>query len=124
MYKDKDKQREANAERQRRYKAKQKALPKQGVTVIVPQDVVTPERCQYCGCGLPALQRPRQYPGSCYRCAMEQPAKSVQSNGEQYYTPVFIGKMTIMEQLFYRPVLKPGQTNFVSLPGRACYGVH
>ena len=32
MYKDKVKQREANAERQRRYKAKQKALPEQGVT--------------------------------------------------------------------------------------------
>ncbi len=31
-YKDKDKQREANRERQRRYKANQKALPKQGVT--------------------------------------------------------------------------------------------
>ena len=31
-YKDKDKQREANAERQRRCKARQKALPKQGVT--------------------------------------------------------------------------------------------
>lgn len=27
-------------------------------------------------------------------------------------------QMTIMERLFYRP----GQTNFVSLPGRACYG--
>ena len=32
MYKDPDKQREANRERQRRYKARQKALPKQGVT--------------------------------------------------------------------------------------------
>ena len=32
MYKDKDKQREANAERQRRYKAKQKALLSEGVT--------------------------------------------------------------------------------------------
>ncbi len=32
MYKDKDKQREGNAERQRRYKAKQKALLNQGVT--------------------------------------------------------------------------------------------
>ncbi len=31
-YKDKDKQREANRERQRRYKANQKALPEQGVT--------------------------------------------------------------------------------------------
>ena len=32
MYKDKDKQREANKERQRRYKDRQKALPEQGVT--------------------------------------------------------------------------------------------
>lgn len=35
-------------------------------------------------------------------------------------------KMTVMERLFYKPVdqLLPGETNFVSLPGRACYGVH
>jgi len=35
-----------------------------------------------------------------------------------------IPKMTVMERLFYRPahLLKPGETNFVSLPGRACYG--
>ena len=34
-------------------------------------------------------------------------------------------QMTVMERLFYRPahLLKPGETNFVSLPGRACYGV-
>jgi len=32
-------------------------------------------------------------------------------------------QMTVMERLFYRSKLKPGQTNFVSLPGRACYGV-
>ena len=32
MYKDKDRQREANTERQRRYKAKQKALLSEGVT--------------------------------------------------------------------------------------------
>ena len=32
MYKDKDKQREANAERQRRYKAKQKGVTSEGVT--------------------------------------------------------------------------------------------
>lgn len=31
-YKDKDRQREVNRERQRRYKARQKALPEQGVT--------------------------------------------------------------------------------------------
>lgn len=31
-------------------------------------------------------------------------------------------QMTVMERLFYRPahLLKPGETNFVSLPGRAC----
>ncbi len=28
-------------------------------------------------------------------------------------------RLTVMERLFYRP----GETNFVSLPGRACYGV-
>ena len=35
-------------------------------------------------------------------------------------------KMTVMERLFYRPAsqLLPGQTNFVSLPGRACHGVY
>ena len=33
MYKDKDKQKEAGAERQRRYKAKQKALLSEGVTI-------------------------------------------------------------------------------------------
>ena len=39
MYKDKDGQREANAERQRRYKAKQKALLSEGVTdKALPKD--------------------------------------------------------------------------------------
>ena len=35
-------------------------------------------------------------------------------------------KMTVMERLFYRPAhqLLPGETNFISLPGRACYGVY
>ena len=33
---------------------------------------------------------------------------------------VFTLKMTVMERLFYRP----GQCNFVSLPGRACHGVY
>ncbi len=35
-------------------------------------------------------------------------------------------QLTVMERLFYRPAnkLKPGQHNFVSLPGRACYGVN
>lgn len=36
MYKDKEKQREANRERQRRYKLKQKALLSKGVTKALP----------------------------------------------------------------------------------------
>ena len=40
---------------------------------------------------------------------------------DRYYPTgaVFTGSMTVMERLFYRP----GQRNFVSLPGRACHGV-
>ena len=47
MYKDKDKQREANAERQRRYKARHKGVTSGGVTSggvtdkALPDDVVT-----------------------------------------------------------------------------------
>ncbi len=35
-------------------------------------------------------------------------------------------RMTVMERLFYRPAHKlgKGQHNFVSLPGRPCYGVY
>ena len=35
-------------------------------------------------------------------------------------------RMTVMERLFYRPAdrLRDGEHNFVSLPGRACYGVY
>lgn len=36
MYKDKDKHRGANKERQRRYKAKQKALPDDVIGVLIP----------------------------------------------------------------------------------------
>ena len=71
MYKDKDRQREANRERQRRYKAKQKALPEgvtsegvtgQGVTGIVagyPDPVFT----QLLAKADPAVCRPVSKPG-------------------------------------------------------------
>ena len=42
-YKDKDKQRETNAERQRRYKAKQKALLSEGVTEDITESVTLEE---------------------------------------------------------------------------------
>lgn len=64
----------------------------------------------------------------CYKCAIDRPSRSA-SPAKDGHTlssrPAleFTGKITVMERLFYRPVgqLKPGETNFVSLPGRACY---
>ena len=84
-YKDKDKQREANKERQRRYKSKQKALLKgvtsEGVTgkallhgclEVVDECSgeieVNLELCRTCGELLPELENPRKYPGKCYDC--------------------------------------------------------
>ncbi len=82
------------------------------------------EKCRYCGCDLPKLSMPRKYPGACLSCVMEQPGKSPDRD-----LPVYDckdRKLTIMERLFYRPAseLKSGEHNFVSLPGRACYGVY
>ena len=94
MYKDKDKQREADKERQRRYKAKQKALLNEGVT-----DKALPKGRDVC---------------------MFLPKKVPKRGKDIKY------QMTVMERLFYRPAneLKQGEHNFVSLPGRVCYGVH
>jgi len=48
MYKDKARQREANRERQRRYKARQKALPEQGVTSkALPEPWTVADQCDY-----------------------------------------------------------------------------
>ena len=67
MYKDPDKQREANAERQRRYKAKHKGVTSEGVTVINERSnepsKVTPKR-GYIGAvpevpGLTTLAKPK-----------------------------------------------------------------
>ena len=77
--------------------------------------------CQYCEGLLPVLQEPRKYPGTCYRCAIEQPTKAghTLNNRLAFYSLEYTGNMTVMERLFYRP----GQSNFVSKPGCACYGV-
>ncbi len=80
--------------------------------------VTSLENCQYCGVSLPALQEPRQHPGACYPCAINQPTKVVVPPSRP--PTEFTGKMTVMERLFYRP----GQRNFVSVPGRACHGVY
>ena len=99
MYKDKDKQREANKERQRRYKAKQKALLNQGVTqqgvtadddeslrqpsllkqVVVKSSNGTStdlEKCRCCGADLPPLEQPRQHTGACGPCCWSGRAKA------------------------------------------------
>ena len=44
------------------------------------------ELCRYCAKPLPALLKPRRWPGACYDCAIEQPRKpSVDSLGELVY---------------------------------------
>ena len=75
--------------------------------------------CKYCG-----KQLEFAILECCYKCAISRPDKPVSPAGAGHTLsswPVleFTGKMTVMERLFYRS----GQTNFVSLPGRACYGV-
>ena len=103
-YKDKDKQREAGRERARRYReAHQKALLSEGVTdKALPNGNVSIETLAImdAGCGDKLSHGLKR--GKDIKC-----------------------QMTVMERLFYRPahLLKPGETNFVSLPGRACYGV-
>ena len=78
------------------------------------------EACRYCGQALPRLSRPRQYPGACYPCAIAQPSKPRDNILSSKPTLHTTHKLTVMERLFYRS----GQHNFVSLPGRACYGVY
>ena len=90
-----------------------------------PVSVPSLEQCRYCGRSLPALSRPRQYPGACYQCSIEQPGKGQPPATDGHTASSMPAlhtdhKLTVMERLFYRP----GQRNFVSLPGRACYGVY
>jgi hypothetical protein len=86
-------------------------------SVTVTLTVTNP--CKYCG-----KQLDFAILECCYKCALEQPSKASSVLASRPALE-FTGKMTVMERLFYRPahLLKPGQTNFISLPGRACYGV-
>lgn len=91
--------------------------------VTVSVSVTNP--CKYCG-----KQLEYAILECCYKCAIDQPAKSASSAKDGHILSSrpgreLTGKMTVMERLFYRPahLLKPSETNFVSLPGRACYGV-
>ncbi len=84
------------------------------------------EQCRYCGVDLPRLSRPRQHPGACYPCAIAQPSKPKDNSLSSQPVRHTTHRLTVMERLFYRPAneLGKGEHNFVSLPGRACYGVH
>ena len=42
----------------------------------VASSVADLELCRYCSEPLPALAKPRRYPGACYPCAMKAPRKA------------------------------------------------
>ena len=88
--------------------------------VTIATNVTNP--CKYCG-----KQLEYAILECCYKCAIDRPAKPVSPAKDGHILSSrpaleFTGKMTVMERLFYRP--QSGQTNFMSLPGRACYGVY
>ena len=126
MYKDKDKQGDADRIRQQRRRDARRDEAKgvtQGVTEVgadgqylnkeSPTAVL--ELCRYCGEPLPALQHPRKWPGACLPCALKQPAKP---SGD--YKPYFTGQMTDFEREHYKPAdqLAKGEHNPVSKPGQ------
>ena len=68
MYKDKDKQREAN--RLAKQRQRQKGMTTESMTPEIVTLAVIPnlELCRTCGEPLPALEQPRRYPGVCINC--------------------------------------------------------
>ena len=142
MYKDKDKQREANRKAQAKFKAK--GITKQGITDrVLPDgnmDIETlamvdagcgdklshglkPKLCKYCGNMLSHAVLE-----CCNDCALKQPTKvSPAQDGHILASrPAleFTGKLTDFEREHYRSAseLKPGQYNPVSKPGDSHYG--
>ena len=80
-YKDEERAKEANRERQRRYREKAllKGVTSEGVTGGALPESVTPnlELCRTCGELLPPLERPRKYPGMCLPCVTKKYHKGV-----------------------------------------------
>jgi len=114
MYKDKDKQREANRKAQAKFKAKgiTESITNQGITSrVLPS-------CKYCG-----KQLDHAVLECCYDCASKQPTKvspsreghTLSSKPALEYT----GKLTAFERKHYKPAseLPKGQHNSVSKPG-------
>ena len=71
--------------------AKCRQRAKRSVTLVTVDRCDKPsvtdlEQCQYCSKSLPALSKPRCWPGVCYDCALKQPRQaSVDSLGELVY---------------------------------------
>ena len=76
MYKDRDKQKEANRQAQARRRQQgmtkgmtSEGMTQQGMTALANRPMaVNLELCRTCGEPLPALEQPRQYPGRCIDC--------------------------------------------------------
>ena len=87
----------------------------------VTVDLTVTNPCKYCG-----KQLDYAILECCYKCATSRPDQPVSpANAAGHILSSrpaleFTGKMTVMERLFYLP----GQTNFINLHGRACYGVY
>lgn len=72
-------------------------------TGISGQPVTDLEKCRYCGKSLPALQKPRRYPGACYGCAIEQPPPITKDNTLSSRPALeFTGQMTPSERANYK----------------------
>ena len=63
-----------------------RSVAKPSVALPVASSVADLETCRYCGEPLPALAKPRRWPGACQPCAMKAPSRpSIESLGELVY---------------------------------------
>ena len=71
MYKDRNKQREAN--RLAKQRQRQKGMTTESMTpeIVTPNVIPNLELCRTCGEPLPALEQPRLYPGKCLSCVKD-----------------------------------------------------
>ena len=126
MYKDKDKQREANRQAKRAQRVRDNEP--QGMTLAEPvipsSDIhVIPKRgCKYCGKGLDYAVLE-----CCYDCALKQPTKVSPAKDGHILSSrpalEFTGELTDYEREHYLPAseLPKGQYNPVSKPGDGHY---
>lgn len=126
-YKDEEKRKQADRDRQRRYRQQQKGVTKsvtlQGVT---GEGVTYPDTCRYCKKPIISLGYSRKYPGACYDCSLLPHPKTLEDLWPRYrYTPYDESTyvMTAFEREHYKPAhkLSEGEHNPVSKPGDSHY---